>query len=164
MRLRYALLIAIVGFGVVLVPACSNGDTGTTAVERSSTTTQPDDSTDPGSTAEESTDSTSVDPESDVTSSGQLVDCFKQASTFSKMFTGILTSPDTAKDAQLQAEELKKVLPENLHDDIDVISKAIGEVAEKGVANGSEAMGTPEYESAVRAIGDYFAKECPGGN
>ncbi|MCP4434490.1 MAG: hypothetical protein GY812_03195 [Actinomycetia bacterium] len=91
---------------------------------------------------------------------GDLDDCFTLATEYASLYIQALGGEEGATAAQKEAEELKDVLPSDLHDDIDVVAEAIGKVASEGLLSGSEALDTPEYNSANDAISEYFDKEC----
>lgn len=93
---------------------------------------------------------------------GELGDCMEIAAAYGSLYFEALGGADGAEEAQRKADELKSVLPEDLHDDIDVIADAIGEVAEQGIVDGSEALSSPEYQAADQAINDYLAEQCGG--
>ncbi len=166
MRLRHLIPVLLLAFGALLVPACG-GDDGETA----SATSDDTESTDSGSDSSDSSDSDSTDDIPDPSELDDLVDeipglddelgdCLSQAAAFSSLYFEALGGEDGAKEAQRKAEELKDLLPDDLHDDIDVISEAIGQVAEEGLLSGTDAMETDEFNTATDNINAYFEDEC----
>lgn len=167
MRLRHLLPIALLALGALVAPACSSDDNSDTA---SGDSNDRDTSEDPAN-SDEPADSGSNPDEipglDDLTESipglGDMGDCISQAAAFSSLYFEALGNEDGAKDAKKKAEELKAVLPDDLHDDIDVISAAIGKVADEGLLSGTDALDTEEYHNAEDAISKYFQEECGAG-
>lgn len=163
MRLRYLLPILLLAVGALVAPACGSDD-GDTASGDSNGTNQSD-SGDSGSDEGDTTETTDLADLAEQLPgvADDLGDCFSQAAAFSSLYFEALGGEGGAEAAQQKAEELKDVLPDDLHDDIDVISKAIGQVADEGLLNGSDAMDTPEFNEASDNINAYFEKECGAG-
>lgn len=185
MRPRHLLPITLLVLGALIAPACSSDDSTDTA---SSSSNERDSGADSGKSDKsgdsgDSGDSGNSGDSGDSGDSGanpdetpglddltesipgleDMGDCITQATAFSSLYFETLGGGSGAEDAQKKAEELKKVLPEDLHDDIDVISKAIGEVAEEGLMSGTDALETEEYKAAEQAISKYFEEECGSG-
>lgn len=112
-------------------------------------------------------DSTSIPDLDDLTESipglGELGDCMEIAAAYGSLYFEALGGADGAEQAQEKAEELKSVLPEDLHDDIDVVAETIGQVAEEGLFSGTDALSSPEYLEADQAITAYLDEQCGGG-
>lgn len=167
MRLRFFVPFALLALGALLAPACSGDDESDTAArtseERDSSGEEDSGDTDSGGSGSDESDIPDLD---DITDSlpdmGDLEDCFQLAATYSSLYLEALGGEDGARDAQKKAEELKDQLPDGLHEDIDVVADAIGEVAEEGLLSGSAALETPEYQEADRAITDHLQEECGG--
>jgi hypothetical protein len=170
MRLRLILPLALLAVASLVAPACSGGDDGDSAARTSEERESTDGGADSGGGADEGGDpgadsgSEGSDEPGDITESipglENLGDCFDLATAYSSLYVQAISGD--AAEAQKQAEELKAQLPEDLHDDIDVVAAAIGEVAEEGPLSGSSALTTPEYQDADSAITDYLQKECGG--
>jgi hypothetical protein len=170
MRLRHLLPIALLALGALVAPACSSDDSSDTASGSSNdrdTSSDTSDSDDSGSPDDPGSNPDEVPGLDDLTESipglGDMGDCISQAAAFSSLYFETLGGEDGAKDAQRKAEELKEVLPDDLHDDIEVISKAIGTVADEGLLSGTDALDTEEYRKAEEAISKYFQEECGSG-
>lgn len=170
MRLRHLLPIALLALAALVAPACSSDDSSDTASGSSNERDTNTDSNDSGNSDDSESNPDEIpglDDLDDLTESipglGDMGDCISQAAAFSSLYFETLGGEDGAKDAQRKAEELKKVLPDDLHDDIDVISKAIGQVAEEGLLSGTDALDTDEYRQAEEAISKYFQEECGSG-
>lgn len=133
--------------------------------EQGSDDPEPGDSGDPGDNGETDSDSSIPgldDLEEAIPPLGELGDCLEIAAAYGSLYFEALGGGEGADNAKEKAEELKEVLPEDLHDDIDVIAAAIGQVAEEGLFNGSEALDTPEYQTADEAITSYLNEQCDG--
>lgn len=171
MRARHLIPIALLAIGALIAPACSSDDSSDTASGNSNDREANADSNNSDNSGADEGDSGSIPEEmpdlDDLTENvpglDNLGDCMKQAAAFSSLYFEALGGEEGAKGAQRKAEELKKVLPDDLHDDIDVISEAIGKVAEEGLLSGSDALDTDEYHKAEDNISKYFEKECGGG-
>jgi hypothetical protein len=167
MRLRHLLPIALLALAALVAPACSNDDNSDTASASSNDRDKSSDSNDSGNSDDPGSDPDEVPGLDDLTENipglGDMGDCISQAAAFSSLYFETLGGENGAKDAQRKAEELKAVLPDDLHDDIDVISKAIGQVAEEGLLSGTDALDTDEYRQAEEAISKYFQEECGSG-
>ncbi len=163
MRLRLALPIALLALGALLAPACSNDDGDSEAAARTSEERDTSGSSDSGSSDSGETTIPDLD---DITDSipglGDLEGCIGMATAYSSLYLEALGGEDGARDAQKTAEALKDELPSDLHDDIDVIADAIGQIAEEGLLNGSDAFETPEYKEADAAVTKYLQEECGG--
>lgn len=174
MRLRHFLPIALLGIGALLAPACSSDDgseaASTESNERDSNERDPE-----GGTSGDTDSDTGTDPgEGTMPDPGDLPagledipgmpedfgDCISQAAAFSSLYFEALSGEGGAENAQRKAEALKEQLPDELHGDIEVISEAIGQVAEDGLLSGSDAMESDEYEAAADNISAYFDKKC----
>lgn len=157
----------------MLLPACGGDDSvEKTSEERTGTDEQSSGSEDEGSKEddggsgsgdEEGSDNTIPDLD-DLTESipglEQMSDCLEITAAYGSLYFEALGGADGAEAALQKAEELKSVLPEDLHDDIDVVADAIGQVAEEGLFSGSEALDSPEYHAADEAITEYLAEQC----
>lgn len=170
MRLRHMLPIPLLLLGALVAPACSSDDSSDTASGSSNERESGADTGDTGDTGDSGDSGSNPDEVpglDDLTESipglDDMGDCITQATAFSSLYLEALGGEDGARDAQKKAEELKSVLPEDLHDDIEVISNAIGEVAEEGLLSGSDALESKEYKAAEQAIQKYFEKECGSG-
>jgi hypothetical protein len=167
MRLRHLLPVALLALAALLAPACSSDDSSDTASGSSNDRDANSDSNDSGNSDDPGSNPDEIPGLDDLTESipglGDMGDCINQAAAFSSLYFETLGGEDGAKDAQRKAEELKAVLPDDLHDDIDVISKAIGQVAEEGLLSGTDALDTDEYRQAEEAISKYFQEECGAG-
>lgn len=175
MRTRMLIPVGLLVLGGLVAPACGGDDSSDTAAKTSDERTDSgnSDSGDSGSGSSDSggsdsgssSDSTLPDV-GDITESipglENMGDCLDLAASYSSLYLEALGGADGAKDAQAKAKEMKSQLPDDLHDDIDVVADAIGEVADKGIVNGSDALSTSEYEDANTAITDYLTKECGG--
>jgi hypothetical protein len=85
------------------------------------------------------------------------------AAAYGSLYFEALGGADGAEQAREKAEELKSVLPEDLHDDIDVVAETIGQVAEEGLFSGTDALSSPEYLEADQAITAYLDEQCGSG-
>lgn len=166
MRLRHLLPITLLAVGALIAPACSGDDSSDTA----SGSSNDRDTASPTTGSSDSNDSENpgdVPGLDDLTESipglGDMGDCINQAAAFSSLYFEALGGEGGAKEAQKKAEELKQSLPSDLHDDLDVISEAIGKVADEGLLSGTDALDTEEYKKAEEAISKYFQEECGGG-
>jgi hypothetical protein len=92
----------------------------------------------------------------------EMGDCMEIAAAYGSLYFEALGGADGAAQAQEKAEDLKSVLPEDLHDDIDVVAEAIGTVAEEGLFSGTDALSSPEYLAADEAITAYLDEQCGG--
>lgn len=172
MRLRLILPLALLAVASLVAPACSGDDEGDSAARTSEERESTDDGgaggSDSGGDSGTSGDSGSEESDGpdlgDITESvpglENLGDCFDLATAYSSLYLQALSGD--AAEAQQKAEELKDQLPEELHDELDVVAAAIGEVAEEGPLGGSSALSTPEYQEADTAITDYLQQECGG--
>lgn len=88
--------------------------------------------------------------------------CLEIAGSWAGLRLAALGSPDDARQARADAEELKANLPDSLHDDVDVVAAAFGEVAEKGIVDGAAALDTPEFLQANQAIEAHLTRNCGG--
>jgi hypothetical protein len=186
--LRSALLVPalLLAAGVPLLVGCGGGDE---AAEKTSET-RPDADGEAGTSGEDPAggeegdgdeegngdedaggssedESTSIPDLDDLTESipglGELGDCMEIAAAYGSLYFEALGGADGAEQAQEKAEELKSVLPEDLHDDIDIVAETIGQVAEEGLFSGSDALSSPEYLEADQAITAYLDEQCGGG-
>ena len=149
----------------------SRPDTG--AEQDSSTSEDPSAPEDSGESEEGDSggssddETTSIPDLDDLTESipglGELGDCMEIAAAYGSLYFEALGGADGAEQAQEKAEELKSVLPEDLHDDIDVVADTIGQVAEEGLFSGSDALSSPEYLEADQAITAYLDEQCGSG-
>ena len=87
-------------------------------------------------------------------------DCVDISLALGKIYVATVGGEQGMQDAQDAADELKDLVPSELDDDIDVIAKGIGTVAEEGFAAGGDAMNTEEFNSAMDAVSDYVNSEC----
>ena len=99
----------------------------------------------------------------DMDDFGDLGDCMSQATAYASLAMSALGGKDSAETAEKAIEEMKSALPADLADDIEVLGEAYRKVAEDGIIEGGEAMDTPEFEKADKAVSDYFEKTCGGG-
>jgi hypothetical protein len=179
---RFAFLpLVLLAFGALLVAGCSNGDDSSSQDAESSESAGGDSSTGNGSGSgsesdgsdetgglEEEVQSMLDDAQESVTSLLEEADgaiegvseCVDVSLAFGKLQAAALARDDGPKQAQDAAEELKGLVPEDLADDIDVISEAIGTMAEEGLTSGSTALSTPEYEAAMNEVTNYVESEC----
>ncbi len=174
MRLRMLLPIALVTLTALVAPSCGSDDSSDTAATTSNDrdSSSQTSGSDKSSTSDpSSSDSGSDNSNSDIPDIGDITDglpdnlegCLNLASAYASLYLEALGGEDGAAKAQKTAEELKGQLPSELHDDIDVIADAIGQVATKGVINGSDALNSPEYNDADAALTKYFEQECGAG-
>ena len=171
MRLRLILPLALLAVASLVAPGCSGDDDGDSAARTSEERESTDGGAEGGDAGGDSgTSGDSGSEESDGPDLGDITDsvpglenlgdCFDLATAYSSLYLQALSGD--AAEAQKQAEELKDQLPEELHDELDVVAAAIGEVAEEGPLGGSSALSTPEYRDADAAITDYLQQECGG--
>lgn len=66
------------------------------------------------------------------------------------------------EDVEADAAEIRKALPEDLHDEFDIMISAAIEVAESDELGGGELF-TPEYIEADRTITEYLVGSCGSG-
>ena len=71
-----------------------------------------------------------------------------------------LGGEDAAKEAQEAVEKLKADLPDELDDALDTVGDAYGEVADKGLIDGAEALDTDEFKEADEKINAYLEEAC----
>lgn len=155
-RLRWAAVAATLLVALV-APACGGDDeTAETGAEKSSeerrTTTTAEDS-------EDGSEGTIPDFGDEL---GDVGDCLEAAAAYASLALSALSSEDGAAEAQKQAEALKDQLPEELHDEIDVVAEAFGKVSSEGLIEGAEALDSPEFNKANGAIEEYFTETCGG--
>lgn len=171
MRARWMAVVALLAAVAVAAPACGGDDSTTTAEKSSgsrSTTTErasesdPSDSGSDSGSSDSSSDSGTSDTLPDMSDMGALGDCLQVASTWAGLALSALGSPEDAKKARDQAEELKSSLPADLHDDLDTVAEAYATVAEKGLIEGADALDTPEFNKANKNIEAYLDKTCSG--
>lgn len=176
MRLRHLLPITLLLLGALIAPSCSSDDSSDTASSSSNERESDADTGGSGDTPNSGETGDSGDSGSnpdevpglddlaeEIPGLENMSDCLSQAAAFSALYFDTLAGGDGAKDAQKQAEQLKSVLPEDLHDEIEVIAAAIAEVAEEGLMGGSDALESEEYKKAEQAINKYFEEECGSG-
>ncbi len=179
MRARHLIPIALLALGTLIAPACSSEGSSDTASGSSNdrvTNSDANGSSDTGDSGDSGTDQGDSGSNPDevpglddlaegIPGLENMDDCITQAAAFGSLYVEALGGENGAKDAQRKAEGLKEVLPDDLHDEIDVISDAIGQVAEEGLFSGTDALDTEEYQNAQEAISKYFDEECgAGGN
>lgn len=167
MRPRHLLPVSLLLMGALIAPGCSSDDKTDTASSSSNERNSGTDSGDSGNSGDPDPNPDGTPDLSDLTENipglENMGDCVTQAAAFGSLYMEALGGEDGAKTAQKKAEDLKAVLPDDLHDDIDVISEAIGTVAEEGIINGSDALESKEYQRASDAITKYFDQECGSG-
>lgn len=152
----------------LLAPACSS-DSSESADERTS-----DERADASGGDEGSPSPNEGDPSGGDDSAGSALgdladqipglenfgDCVDLLTNYVKLQAETFGGASGAADAQREAENLKGQLPEELHDDLDVVATAIGEVADGGLTGGTAPLETPEFKEADSNINAYFDQEC----
>lgn len=127
-----------------------------------------DDSSDGGSSSDSdsSSDSGSDDATDmsipDLSDFGNLGECMEAAAAYAGIALSALGGEDAAKDAEKALEGMKANLPDELHDDLELVANAYATMAKEGLIEGGEAVDTPEFNEASERISDYFDKECGG--
>ncbi len=89
----------------------------------------------------------------------KLTDCAELATRWAAL-TLSGTTGASADSIDEDSEELKKLLPDDLHGDVDTITDSLHKIAEDGLLNAGEALGTAEYTEANDAISNYIESEC----
>ena len=91
---------------------------------------------------------------------GDLGNCADLLGAYLALYPEVMSGSDGAEKARQKAEKLKKKLPASLHDDIDVVVAAIAKVAKEGLLSVPDALDSPDYQAANKAITDYLYNSC----
>jgi hypothetical protein len=94
---------------------------------------------------------------------GEVDECLEVASVYAGLAFSAIGGPEAAQQARERLEELKARLPEDLHDDLDVVADTFDRIAEEGIFGGADALEDPAFEEANRAIEAYLREACGGG-
>ena len=183
MRSRVMATLVVVCLAGFLVAGCgddSDGASGGNSTKELESTPNSSGSSDAGSDeasdSDSSSDSTDIsipdldELEEDLANGsipdfgefGDLGDCMSQATAYASLAMSALGGDDSGKSAEDALKDMKKSLPEDLHDDIEVLGEAYKKVAKDGFIKGGEAMDTPEFQQADEAISAYFEETCGG--
>jgi hypothetical protein len=102
-------------------------------------------------------------PDLDLPDLGVAEDCLAVLETYAGLAASAIGGPEAAAEARAAAEELKTSLPEDLHDDLDVIADAYAGIAEDGFLDGLGSFDDPEFATANENINAYLQENCGGG-
>jgi len=178
MKFRSLLAVALAGAMVLAAAGCSDdedsaSDTTTTTVRESDSKKDSDPPADDSSSDDPSTDDSSSDDadtpvssdsDTEVPDFGQLGDCMSAGLAYAGLAMSALGGPEGAKAAREAADAMKSTIPKDLHDELDVVTKAFATVAEKGIVAGGEAMDSKEFEKADEKLSAYFDEVCDTGS
>ncbi len=88
--------------------------------------------------------------------------CVELASQWAQLQIQLLGGTDPGVSEQQVAQTFKSQLPADLHNDVDIVAAAVGQIAVKGVLDGAGALNTPQYQAANGAVTSYLATACGG--
>jgi hypothetical protein len=155
-------LAALMIFGVA---GCGDDEKADDTTELESDGSKASDTTEADSNDSSSSDSSSDEPDlSDLGDMdlGNLDECMTVAATYAGLAMSALGGEEAAKEALSQLDELKTELPSDLEDDLDVIAEAYGEVADKGIIDGADALDSDEFNEADANIQAWLEETCGG--
>lgn len=92
----------------------------------------------------------------------QIPECSDLLMQYTNLFIEAV-SGTPADELEASADELREKLPEDLHDELEIVISVALKVAEEGLASGGN-LASPEYSQADRAITDYLVNGCSSGS
>lgn len=154
MRSRLVVAAVLLGMVALVAPACSDGNSAASGNEKTSGT-RPTSTTEPRSSDPTIPDLGSV--------GGTMGQCMQVVATYTSLALGVVDGPEGARKSQKEAEQLKKQLPPELTDDIDVVAATFGKIADQGILDGLGGLDDPAFTQANKNITDYLQTNCSGG-
>jgi hypothetical protein len=85
-------------------------------------------------------------------------ECSDLLINYSNLYLSALSGA-TPKEIKDLASELRKSLPKDLHDDLEIVVSVATDLANGGLAGGGN-LGSPGYSQADKAITDYLVDGC----
>ncbi len=180
MKFRSLLAVALASALVLAATGCGGDEdvadaSSPTTVAEDDSAREPSDSTDGSASDDGAADdgdtsggSSSDDGDSPIGSDSmpdfsQLGECMNAGLAYAGLAFSAMGGPDGAKMAKEAAASMKETLPKDLHDELEVVTKAFASVAEKGIMEGSKLLDSKEFEKADDAISKYFDEVCGEG-
>ncbi len=86
-------------------------------------------------------------------------DCFDQLMLYSQLMVSALGMGGASTTERISAE-LRAELPPELHDELDVVTRALAGASFSDLASGSGPLASAEFERANEAIANWLASDC----
>ena len=90
-----------------------------------------------------------------------LADCAEISTRWASLNLDTLGG-GSSESIEEDSDALKALLPDDLHDDVDVISANMAKVADEGIVAAADDLDSEESSAANDAISDYLAETCAG--
>ncbi len=89
----------------------------------------------------------------------EVGECLESVTLYGALYLDAFSGADEAA-IRSRGDDLKKHLPDDLHDDVDTVVDAVIETAEEGLLGDSGALDSPEYSRADDAISQHLDQMC----
>ena len=90
-----------------------------------------------------------------------LADCAEISTRWASLNLDTLGG-GTPESIEEDSDALKALLPDDLHDDVDVIADNMAKIADEGIAAAADDLDSEESSAANDAISDYLEETCTG--